>query len=237
MINTEADNLLFDTLLTQSLIDKNKRYMSSIPSEVELSSELVFSDEFKKKMNRLILGYRKNIAMKKTFIYAKKIVATILIAAGLGFGVLMLSQPVRATIQSIITQWFDEYTRFDFQSDTSVIEPSEYEFRYIPEGFEVSTHSVSNGSASYKYIDLHENDIFIQYFPATDEYSVSVDNEHSDYFTITLNRIEAHLFKSNTEGHRNYLLWEQEGYAFSIISSLDVEEIIKIAENIKLIKK
>lgn len=234
MVNPEIDNRIFDSILTEALKNRSKIYLSNIPSEDELSKELEFSDGFKDKMNKLMESYKRATARRKVFIYTKKFVACILIAAGLGFGVLMLSQPVRAAIQNVIIQWFDKYTQFDFQSDSTEVEFKEYTLGYLPEGFEEINQSFSDGFGSIEYRDLIGNDMFFQYFPSTEDYSVYLDNEHSTYSIISINGFDAHLFESDVEGRRSRLLWEQNGYTFKITALLNVEEIIKIAENIKI---
>ena len=233
MINPEIDNQIFDSILTEALKNRSKIYLSNIPSEDELSKELEFSDGFKDKMNKLMESYKRMAARKKVFIYTKKFVACILIVAGLGFGVLMLSQPVRAAIQNVIIQWFDKYTQFDFKSDSTEVEFKEYTLGYLPEGFVETDYFSADGYTSVEYRDLKGNDIIFDY-AISENITIALDNEHSTYSVISLNGSEAHLFESNEEGSRSHLLWEDNGYTFTIASNLSVEEIIKIAENIKI---
>lgn len=233
MINPKVDEEIFDAILTQALKENNENYLNKLPSENRLSKELEFSDKFNKKMNKLIREYKNRIIKENTFVYGKRIVAGILIIAGLGFGALMLSEPVRATIQNIIIQWFDEYTQFDFQSDTSEVEFKEFTLGYLPEGFEEIDYFLSTGLASIEYEDLQGNDILFEYSIAED-LSLALDNEHSSYNIISINDSEAHLFESNDDSRRSYLLWIDKGYTFTIGSNIDVDEIIKIAENIKI---
>lgn len=238
MINTEADNLLFDSILTQALKQKNQIYLNSLPSEGELSRELDYSAEFKKKIQELITSYKRKSILKKTFSYMKKFVAILLIAAGLGFSVLMFNQPVRAAIQNIITQWFDQYTRFDFQSDSGVIEPRNYTLAYLPDGF-VESKKLEFPvfeRVIYEYEDLNGIDILFEYSVTSESYSISLDNEHSTHSKIELKGSEAHLFESNQEDRRSYLVWVQEGYTFKLASMLDTSELIKIAQNIRIQK-
>jgi hypothetical protein len=233
MINPEIDNQIFDSILTEALKNRSKIYLSNIPSEDELSKELEFSDGFKDKMNKLMESYKRMAARKKVFIYTKKFVACILIVAGLGFGVLMLSQPVRAAIQNVIIQWFDKYTQFDFKSDSTEVEFKEYTLGYLPEGFVETDYFSADGYTSVEYRDLKGNDIIFDY-AISENITIALDNEHSTYSVISLNGSEAHLFESNEEGSRSHLLWEDNGYTFKITALLNAEEIIKIAENIKI---
>lgn len=233
MINSEIDNQLFDSILTEALKDRSKIYLSNIPSEDELSMQLEFSDGFKDKMSKLMGRYRRMADRRKVFIYTKRFVAGILIAAGLGFGVLMLSQPVRAAVQNVIIQWFDKYTQFDFQSDSTEVEFKEYTLGYLPEGFVETDYFTATGYVSIEYEDLNGNDIIFEY-STSEGLSVGLDNENSTYSIINLNGTEAHLFESNEEGRRSYLLWTHDGYTFTIGSNLSIEEIIKIEENLKI---
>jgi hypothetical protein len=233
MVNPEIDNRIFDSILAEALKNRSKIYLSNIPSEDELSKELEFSDGFKDKMNKLMESYKRATARNKVFIYAKRFVACILIAAGLGFGVLMLSQPVRAAIQNVIIQWFDKYTQFDFKSDSTEVEFKEYTLGYLPEGFVEADYFSATGYTSIEYEDLKGNDIIFDY-AISENITIALDNEHSTYSIINLKGSEAHLFESNEDGRRSHLLWVHDGYTFTIASNLSVEEIIKIAENIKI---
>lgn len=234
MINPEVDNIVFDSILTRALIDNSKDYLSKIPSEIELSSKLDFSDEFLNKMNTIIAKLNKEKSKRNMVVYFKKSVAGILIVAGLIFGMLMLSQPVRATIQNVISEWFEKYTRFEFQSDKVEIETTYYKLGYIPMDFTETDYFSFDEITVMEYTNFIDNKIIFEYSPTTDDYSINLDNENSDYKSITLNSFDAYLFESKIEGERNYLLWDNSGYTFKLISELNVDELIKISESVKI---
>lgn len=234
MINTQVDDIIFDSILTQALKDYSKDCLTQIPSERELSAKLTFSDDFLNKMDKIIAKYNREKVIKKTILYLKKSVAAILIIAGIMFGTLMLSQPVRATIQNVIIEWFEKYTRFEFQSDKNEVEIIHYKLSYIPEDFIEKEKFSFDGITIIEYTDSIGNKIIFEYSPTTDDYSINLDNENSDYKSIDLNGFEAYLFEARVEGERNYLLWDNNGYTFKLISELNVDEIIKMAENNKI---
>lgn len=234
MINPEVDDIIFDSILTQALKDHSKDYLSRVPSEKELSTELVFSDGFLSKMDKIIAKYNKERLIKKSILYLKRSAAAILIIAGLMFGTLMLSNPVRATIQNVIIEWLEKYTRFEFQSDENEVEIIHYKLSYIPEDFIEREKFSFDGITVIEYTDSIGNKIIFEYSPTTDDYSINLDNENSDYKSIDLNGFEAYLFEARVGGERSYLLWNDNGYTFKLISELNADEIIKIAENIKI---
>ena len=57
-----------------------------------------------------------------------------------------------------------------------------------------------------------------------------MDTENAEYGEIMIN--ESRGFYSTKNGSTN-LVFTKNGYAYSIIASLDLSEIIKIAKNIK----
>ena len=65
----------------------------------------------------------------------------------------------------------------------------------------------------------------------------SNDNEHSDYYQITIGDSDADLFVSNEEGKSSYLIWVDEdlGVAYKLSSEVDQEELIAMAESVKKI--
>lgn len=237
MISPDIDNIIFDSILTQALKEHSKDYLSKIPSEEKLSTELIFSDEFLNKMNKTVAKCNKEKLIKKTIFYFKKSVATILIVIGLIFGMLMLSHPVRATIQNVIIEWLEKYTRFEYQSDKNEIEVIDYKLGYIPGGFVEREKFTFDGMAVVEYTNSIGNKVIFEYSPTTDDYSINLDNENSNYKSIQLNDFDAHLFESKVEDGRNYLLWDNNAYTFKLISELNVDEMIKIAENVKRVSK
>lgn len=231
MINSDLDNQIFDAILTEALKDRAKAYLSTIPPEEELAKRIQLSDDFIRKMDNLRKDYKRKIARKKRLTYAKKIAASILIIAGLGFGALMMSKPVRATVQNIIIQWLDKYTKFEFQSDSKEIEFKEFTLGYLPEGFEETDYFSAAAHVIIEYKDLIGNELIFEY-SLSEGLNIAFDNEYSTHNTIKLNDLDAHLFESDDEDRINYLLWISEGHTFTIGSNLSAEEIIKIAENI-----
>lgn len=235
MINPEVDNQIFDSILTQALKDRNRAYLSMLPSEEELSKELHFSDRFNDKMNNIMQKYKRMTSKAKIYFFTKRFVAGILIVIGLGFSFLMLSQPVRGAIQNVVIQWFDKYTQFDFQSNSSEVEFMEFTLGYLPEGFAESDYFSATEFVSIEYKNLIGEDIIFEY-STSEGLSIGLDNENSTHSVINLHGSEAHLFESNEEGRRSYFLWIDNGYTFTIGSNLNPEEIIKIAENVTRLK-
>jgi len=62
--------------------------------------------------------------------------------------------------------------------------------------------------------------------------SIAVNNEGVIYSTVTANNIVYHLFESKEERTRSSIVWDQDGYRFTIISEYPITELQKMAVSV-----
>lgn len=100
---------------------------------------------------------------------------------------------------------------------------------------ETSTQSYGNTIMTI-YSDDAENKVMFKQRPA-DTGTILIDNENMEYKEFDIKGNIAYLFESKTKGDYNVLVWQSEEIAFEITSQISSDEIINIANNIKIIRK
>jgi len=124
----------------------------------------------------------------------------------------------------------DTYDEFIFDISSNHNNESNFTLEYIPDGFEIFDNSDPN-FLILKNAD--EVEIFVSKNKAS-SVSIGIDNEYTKRSEIVINEREAFLYTATIEGNMNALLFILEPYVILITSSIDVEEIIRIANNITL---
>lgn len=101
-------------------------------------------------------------------------------------------------------------------------------FEYIPNGYELMSEDNQDNTASFIFTNGNGDNIFIDMF--NKEHSAGVDTEDAKYNEIMINNFQG--FYSIKNGTTN-LVFIKDNHTYLILGSIDLEEIIKIAENIK----
>lgn len=102
---------------------------------------------------------------------------------------------------------------------------------YIPDGF--AEYELIETKTIYTIIYKNDEDIRIIYSYLMSGGAVSVNNEKVSYSTITENSNEYHLFTAETDGYDNSVIWDMDGYRFTVTAPVNLTELTKIAFSIK----
>ena len=135
-----------------------------------------------------------------------------------------------------VARWFETYTVFSFSSESNYYRtPGRWYPDYLPEGFELEAEEVKGVLTNVIFSNDSGTKIYLRY--SSYEYSdFTADNEHQTYKEIMLtDDIPAVLLEASTSDNYNYLIWNDENTqtAFRLISTLDVQELISIAQSVK----
>lgn len=223
----------FEVLVRQALLQANREEWEPIlasgpafcPSPRYLSRE------------KKLLAAPFRCAKKQTRPLWKKALqaaACFILLVSVAFGGLMAVSPTaRAWVQQIFTEWFGDHVRFTFSGNAGQ-ETGAWKTGYLPEGFAL----VKEDGITMKNV-VYENAegvrIYLSYAPADENGMFSTDNEHQDYTQTTINGDPAHLLAAKEPGHMSNLIWanEEEHVAFKLMSGLDSEELIRMAEGVQ----
>ena len=188
-----------------------------------------FSDEFNKKMKKLIakesrisFNHRKRIS--RALIAA--IIATIIMFTGL-----MSVSASRQKIIEFIETIFPKYTQVELSEESAptpdTIETA-YTLGYVPDGYELEQYNQDEVSVFVIWKNNSGNEIvFSQNLLDS---NISIDNEH-EYETAELNGYTSYIY-----GDDNLcsITWNDENYRYVLATPSEFkDELIKMVENLR----
>jgi hypothetical protein len=231
MNNRESEPTLFDAVFAQAVIKNFEDELDQIPPRQELEKIYSFSEAHIAKMKRLFGQDKRKDIFRKIGIWSRSVAAVIVIAMALLFGALLLSPQVRASVSEVIIQWYEKFTSFTSgTNEQENLENLEFWPTYLPEGF--SQHEVlQSGSINeISFSNTEGNDITLVYLESTG--AIAINNEDVIYSTVTDNNIVYHLFESKEKGTRSSIVWDMNGYRFTILSEYPIQELQKMAASV-----
>ncbi|MEM1891888.1 MAG: DUF4367 domain-containing protein [Nitrososphaerota archaeon] len=214
----------------KSAVIKADRYeMEALPADNEIYYE--FSDDFEKKMQKLIHRSKKGYTARGWVAWRRRAVA--LIAAIIILFASAMSVPaVRASVIEFITEVYEKFTHIFFDESRSPRDASDeftiYEPAYIPEGFEL-VNKITNGLVLMEY--EKENDFLSYGQQRLENVSMHINTEG-----VELEELEFKGFPAKYYFNRGVhnLLWHDNEYMYMVSSTLDRDIVFKIAESVEI---
>ncbi len=209
----------------------NKRLCESLPSNEELE-HITFSEAFEAKMKKLIM------AQKKSYYYlintVGKRVAIIVLAIIISFTATTFGvKGIREAVIEFITETFERFTRITVQNEEPISPQVEFVKnppQYVPNGYTVESEMDLGGFYQINYNNEENNPIvFYQEFYYKNHSNINTENV--DYEKILINSYEGIFYKNNG---LNSVVFANETYLYRIYGQVSREELIKIAESIKI---
>jgi len=221
--DVELDGILISALYRAAELD-----YGDISSDDELNMP---SARFQRKSRALLRNPMRYIRNLRRPIYLKALrgVAAAVIAFVLLLGVAMTVSPtVRAAVTNFVRSWFEDRTIYTSIGDAFV---GEWVFGYIPDGFELEYELTSENLIFRVFGNEYGQYLFITISAS----AITLDNEHHEYFETMINGHFASAYQELTGEHPNNLVifFESQGTFIVLSSELAVDELIRIAENIK----
>jgi hypothetical protein len=203
---------------------------AEMPSDDEIDIFVQPSAQAQRKMKALLNGPNRYVRSLHRPIYLKamRFAASFLITLMVLLGATMAVSPtVRAAVVDFVRSWFEDRTVYE-TPDRDLY--SEWEFRYIPEGFELTDKFRTELHILYVYQDETASLLTIT---VSGEKQV-VDNEHSEFYQATINGRLSDIYESNNPQYPSMIIIydESSGLFITLVSVLDIAELIIIAENI-----
>ena len=218
----------------------SKEFCDTLPSDEELGN-ISFSDEFEEKMRKLIEKQKKfyyywvNTAGKR----AAAIIAALFVGlTAVTFGVKAIREP----FLRFIVETFEKFSSIIFMNDddnsgqSSVSADADFEFeaiepQYIPEGFILDSKNEDIVIYQEMYFNADKTQSINYIQTLTNDTILQVDTENTTYDKITINDCEGIAYSKNGI---NTVMFNTKTYVFSIYGTINMEEIIKIAESIEI---
>lgn len=210
--------------LTQACALSNKEWADVLPKDIP---DYSFSKAHNKKMQKLI----RRMHGDKYRSTSKNTLRIILVAAVIvSLSVVAFSITATPKREYCLEHYSDhsEYTIKDFSGFKIV---TDFSVGYIPEGFELIDSFECENSFDFEYKKKgsdYEIALSKEVLPGIWLF----DNEHADCKTIKDKGIDYIVFQ-NKDNDYFYMIWNTNGYVYTLDGNVDLETALKIAQNMK----
>ena len=209
--------------------------LSSLPEPQDCAGQ--FTEEFERKIQNL----KQQQAKKESARQVQRRIAAALITLLIGVSLLLTVSPqARANVRAWIKKTFGTYTQYWFQGEKGGVLP-EYELTWIPEGYEMVREEPFRDTQTLVYQRGNdETDAFVfSYRPAKKDSYLILDTLGFEYeieiVSIHGNYGELYISQDETQSHGVIWLDEENNVAFTLTAFLDPQDILHIADGIKLV--
>ena len=230
MSNSRVHEGIFEALFGQAVIDNFYEELNSLPPDEELAKQYTFSQAHEMRMKKLFAKDDRRDMLQNAAKWSRRFAAAIAIVVTLLFVSLMTVPKVRAVVVQTLTEWYEQFVRFT--SNVPESEKKNLEPEYIPDGFVEIIREETHMLVTIIYMDVNEDQI-ITFLSARASASTSVDNEDKDYTILEISGIDYHLFTSLDSSGENSIVWEMSGQRYSIMSTISVEALKKMAISVR----
>lgn len=232
-MNDDKIRISPDTLIAMIVTEAQDRELAQMPSLEEMNEDFQPSEKFQRKMETLVRDTKRKAERKKQLLNVKRCFITLTAAISI-FSCTML--PVKAVREAVITtliEWHDKFVSIIYVNEESPVTAFHITQSYIPEGFSQVESSDEFNSLYYSQFKNPSNDWFhILVLPIESTQKMSLDSEFSTYYSVNFNGIQA--IWGIMDDKSNTLLWESGTLSFQVRGNLDLTELIKISEGIKV---
>ncbi len=211
--------------------------LHSLPEPEECTGQ--FTSQFEEKIEKLKKTTARKANWKKL---ARSAVAAVLVVL-IGFSMLcVFNTEVRATVIGWFKKTFEHYTTYWFSDNVDDDVIPEYDITWIPEGYEL-IYDESMPDSIIKLYQNPENELdgftFNCYKPQADSpVKVEMLGSHYEVKQVNVNEFYGDLYISLDPNESHGLIWSDDAnqVAFAITSFLPPDDILHIAESVKLVK-
>mgnify|MGYP001302626120 FL=1 len=232
-MNDDKIRISPDALIAMIVTEAQDRELAQMPSLEEMNEDFQPSEKFQRKMEALVRDTKRKAEREKQLLNVKRFFITLTAAISI-FSCTML--PVKAVREAVITtliEWHDKFVSIIYVNEESPVTAFHITQSYIPEGFSQVESSDEFNSLYYSQFKNPSNDWFhILVLPIESTQKMSLDSEFSTYYSVNFNGI--HAIWGIMDDKSNTLLWESGTLSFQVRGNLDLTELIKISEGIKV---
>lgn len=230
------ENNDFDKLLEEAIEEIVCEELYAIEDYIKENGPHVFSDEFENKMEKLLNGSRVTNEKLPEKGHMKKIpkmrylLVAILILLMSGITALAY-EPIRVKLENFVYTIFPDH--LSIEGDQSNI-PTEVEWKYptyIPEGYKEILNDSNEISKELYLIYENEEEELLSYIQYTANTSSVVTSDGKTIKRLKIGDLDVTI--TMDEKGVMTAFYENEGWIFEVAGELEIEEMIKIIENIE----
>lgn len=243
----KAKEKIFEAVLEYAGACHAENIAKAMLAEDELEEQISFPPELDARIKKLLSRYNMKVNLKTAWNTTTKVfpkVATFFFVIFISFTILVTSvNAVRATVLNFIIEARKEYTNINLKEDgldasqqeISGIPPEwkdVYVPTFVPAGFRITKAESLTFTKIVHYANDHGQLIVFQQHHG-ENINIGVDTENAVSERILINGQEGLLVEKNG---RTTLIWHNNDFLYSLMSEIDKNELIKMAESIKMKK-
>jgi len=232
MNEDKVNDVVFEALFRQAVIDDFNEEIDSIPTNEQLAKIYTFSPKFEIQMKKLFTKDRRKHFIKTVSLYSRRAISVIIIVLGLLFGTLLFNTEVRATVGNVLIEWYEKFTSFTFKDDEIIDEKEEWNLNYIPEGYTLNNYEKLGRITNIEFTNKQGDKIRFSYRPEGNITNISVDNENHKIDRGEILNNEAYFVNGIDNAFDNGIIWNMNGHTFDLWGIIPVDELKKVAESI-----
>lgn len=210
-----------------------KQYIDDEVEKFEELPEMELPKDFDDRMDKMFKDAYKKEVHKERVHLGKKIAAAAVIILGAASVTAMNVKAFREPILNFIFRQNSDLknkTKVDVEEDSTNTE-DQFQFNYIPEGYECTKIQTSNHDDHIIYNYQKENDFLYITIQLNQKYDNYISQSESEGYEKIINGNQTFYFLKDKQ---NILLFYNHNAIFKITSIESQIEMIKIAQNIEL---
>ena len=217
--------------------EAEERELSSLPSLDEMNASFHPSENFQKRIKKLIKLSKKKQTQKEIGSIAKHIFLVMTTVVTIFSCSMLPVQAVREAVISTMLNWRDQfveiiYSHEDNSNTANLIQ--NVELTYLPEDL-VASEPATITATGYR-VEYQSNQgkwLILRILSIQDEQTLALDDEYSSIYHLSFDGHDG-LWGITSDGS-NVLLWQSNELSYQINSNCDLPELIKIAQGIRTI--
>jgi len=231
-MDSQLRNEITEAILRRAAKEANEREMAAIPTDDVLKKLYSFSETHETRMRALFRRAERREILSEIYSTSKRVAVIVLVLTTAVFCILLTDSRVQAAIKETLIKWYEGFTMLRFQTDEHTTDEVDWFPDFIPDNFETTDVIEFYNGKHIFYEHPNGEYIIFEYSPATDT-TAHFDNDYTKMEIILLNGTEYFvIIPLPGSEHDSQVYWQMSGYTFQVISGLDSEMLLEIAESV-----
>lgn len=225
----DLNEKIFDEALAYATKEECLRELEEIDQLME-NEDYQFSDSFEKGMEALLKKERRRERHKVHFKIGRKMAACLAVILLVGIASVLSVDAWRVRLYNLVVKFNDNSSTAEFslaEQDKNHISPEICSPGYVPDGFEVTETHYGNNINTVIFSNGTDRIIYQQFHFPGPQFTETTTKDHVKKTQV--NGLTAYVI---THNGLNRIIWNVNDIGFRISSSIDVKEIMKMAESV-----
>lgn len=227
-LSKSANEKMWDIILTDALEEHCRREVKDLMNDNQ--EPHIFSKKFEKNIRKIRNSIGRKKAIKTAGRFAFKSFTVLACMMGISFGALLTQPTIYASVTEVIRQTFDGYEEYRFTTPAMDKIPM-LDIGYIPEDYQFVFANITPSDVQLEYTNSKNSKLTISYM--TGSVVFNGDTDYSIHKTKIINGQTYYYFTNSNNNNTTTMYWNDNTFSYRIYAQLSVDELIKIAENIK----